>query len=103
MRVLTGKFPTGNLQTGKRLTDKLLTLTTAFLVFSAPAALAGIEGAPPVQRPPMQVAQAAPPAIGQDQQVPEPNSGVQVMPPLAQPGTQPLPAEIPKPFHGTVQ
>ena len=118
MRVLTGKRLSGELLTGKPLAGKFLEIGLALFLLTAPAALArgeAMPSAPPDQ--PMQVAQNAPPAdptvsqgqpplsqapLGQPPLVQPPQDQTPLPPVAAQPAVPPPPAEIPKPFHGSV-
>ncbi len=102
MRVLTGKLLNGKLSAGKVFSARLLEIGIALYVLAAPVAMARDEGAVPAPPQPIQLTQNIPPGVNQDQPAPEPTNPEQALPPLAQPGAQPLPAEIPKPFHGSV-
>jgi pilus assembly protein CpaC len=102
MRVLTGKLLNGKLSAGKVFSARLLEIGIALYVLAAPVAMARDERAVPAPPQPIQLTQNIPPGVNQDQPAPEPTNPEQALPPLAQPGAQPLPAEIPKPFHGSV-
>jgi pilus assembly protein CpaC len=93
------------------LTGKLLEVGIALFVLTAPVARAADEAAPPASTPLTRLAQTAPPApepaapetTAPEAQTPAAAGQVQsALPQPGQPGAQPLPAEIPKPFHGSV-
>jgi pilus assembly protein CpaC len=104
--LLTGHLPTGDLPSRGATTGKLLEIGIALFVLVAPAAWARDDAgySAPVRL--TQLAQtgspATEPAAGPERSVPDRNIPDQNAPPMiAQPVTPP-PAEIPKPFHGSV-
>jgi len=109
MRLLTGKLFTGKPLTaeprvGERPAGKLLNpglvLAVALAAWTAPRAMARDEVALAAPDQPVRVAQVAPPgSVTPDQSAgQDPNT----LPPLMQPAAPPPPAEIPRPFHGSV-
>src|ERR1019366_6292546 len=98
MRVLTGKLLNGKLSAGKVFSARLLEIGIALYAIAAPVAMARDEGAVPAPPQPIQLTQNIPPGVNQDQPAPEQTNPERALPPLAQPGAQPLPAAIPKPF-----
>ena len=92
MRVCAGKVYVGT----------VLNIAVALCFLTTPIARAEQDGG---TAPPSRMEQNAVPTVPmttQPAQTPEPATPDQALPPIAQPAAPPPPAEIPKPFHGSV-